>query len=274
MDLSRLHQELLRSPESLGVMSDFWSLRPRLTVHWLSRTDSTNRTLASMVVDGASPGTVVIASQQTAGRGQWGRQWHSPPGGLYLSLALAPHLTLNCSSLYFTLAGTWGVATSLNNLGIPAQVKWPNDIIIRGKKLGGVLAEARTCGSLLETLIVGLGLNCFNTVPPAGVSLNQLVNREQPQEVLGTLEGIAAVALYGLLQGCFFWQTRGDRPFIEAYQAIMAYMGQTFIVNGREARVIGVSTRGNLQLETDDSSTENRHSLEFEPGKFALGYNN
>jgi len=272
VDLSKLHRELLRSPESLGVVSDFWSLRPRFKIHWLPHTDSTNRTLVGMVANGADPGTVVIASRQTAGRGQWGRPWQSPAGGLYLSLALAPAVALERSS-YFTLASSWGLATSLINLGIPAQVKWPNDIIVRGKKLGGVLAEARTSGSLLGTLIVGLGLNCFNSVPPTGVSLEQVMNREHPQKVLESLEGIAAVALYGLLQGYFFWQTRGDRLFIEAYQSIMAHVGQTLIVNGRQARVIGVSAAGNLQLQADDFSEEDQHSLEFEPGKVTLGYN-
>lgn len=272
MDLSRLRQELLRSPKSLGVMSDFWSLRPRFRIHWLPYTDSTNRTLAGMMVDGAGPGTVLIASRQTAGRGQWGRQWQSPPGGLYLSLALVPELAVD-RSFYFTLASVWGVATSLINLGIPVRVKWPNDITIEGKKLGGVLAEARVSGSILETLVIGLGLNCFNSVPPSGVSLEQVVNPEKPQEVLKTLEGIAAVVLYGLLQGYLFWQSRGDRLFIEAYQSIMAHLGQTLIVNGREARVIGVSIRGNLQLQANDPSAEDQDCLEFEPGKLTLGYN-
>lgn len=271
MDLSRLHRELLRSPTSLGVVSDFQSLRPKFIVYWLSHTDSTSRALAAMVADGAASGTVVIAGRQTAGRGQWGRRWQSPPGGLYLSLALVPNLALNRSP-YLTLASAWGVATSLNNLGIPARVKWPNDIIVDGKKLGGILAEVRTSGSLLETVIVGLGLNCFNSVPPTGISLARVMNRQQPQEVLNSLEGIAAVALYGLLQGYFFWQTRGDRSFIEAYQAIMAHVGQTLTVNGRQARVIGVSPAGNLQLQADDSSDEDQQFLEFEPGKVTLGY--
>ncbi len=272
MDLSALHQELLQPPESLGVIPDFWALRPRFQIHWLPQADSTNRALEALIDNGATGGSVVIASTQTAGRGQWGRSWQSPPGGLYVSLALAPDLAID-RCFYFTLASAWGVATSLANLGIPARVKWPNDIVIQGKKLGGVLAQARTSRTLVETVIIGLGLNCFNPVPPTGVSLQQLTNSGKSQEVLKTLEGIAAVALYGLMQGYFFWQTRGDRRFIEAYEAIMAHLGQTLIVNGREARVIGVSTAGNLQLQVSDGPTADQHSLEFEPGKITLGYN-
>lgn len=272
MDLLALHQELLQPPEFLGVIPDFWALRPKFQIHWLPHTDSTNRALEALLDDGATSGTVVIAGTQTAGRGQWDRQWQSPPGGLYISLALAPDLAVN-RCLYFTLASAWGVATSLANLGIPAQVKWPNDIVVQGKKLGGILAQARTSGALVETVIIGLGLNCFNPVPPTGISLQQLTNPGKSQEILKTLEGIAAVVLYGLLQGYFFWQTRGDRLFIEAYEAIMTHLGQPLIVNGREARVIGVSTAGNLQLEASDYPTADRHSLEFEPGKITLGYN-
>ncbi len=276
MDLQKLHQELLQPPEYLGVIRDFWALRPQFQIHWLQETESTNQTLAAMMADGCPSGTVVIAAAQRAGRGQWGRQWQSDPGGLYLSLGLTPSIPPNRSS-YLTLASAWGVATSLANLGVPTRVKWPNDIVVGGKKLGGVLAEARMVGSLVERVIIGLGLNCFNPVPVTGISLQQILDSQNSHKSLQTIEGIAAVVLYGLVQGYFLWQTQGDRAFLAAYQSSMANMGQTIILNGHRAKVIGVSTAGNLQLEPDSwsvpDSTPNSTILEVSPGKVTLGYN-
>lgn len=276
MDLEKLHQELLQPPGDLGVVRDFWRLRPRFQIHWAEEAESTNQTLAAMMGDGSPSGTVVIAATQRSGRGQWGRQWQSRPGGLYLSLGLTPSIPSQRSS-YLTLASAWGVATSLANLGVPARVKWPNDIVVGGKKLGGVLAEARLAGSLVEKVIIGLGLNCFNPVPATGVALQQIVDIHRSPKSLQTLEGIAAVALYGLVQGYFLWQTQGDRAFLAAYESSMANLGQTIILNGHRARVIGVSTSGNLQLEPDGesppNSPPNSNILEVSPGKVTLGYN-
>ncbi|MBU6228641.1 MAG: biotin--[acetyl-CoA-carboxylase] ligase [Cyanobacteria bacterium REEB459] len=275
MDLQRLYQELRQPPEYLGVVRDFWALRPQFQIHWVGETESTNQTLMAMMAGGSPSGTVVIASTQRAGRGQWGRQWQSLPGGLYLSLGLSLSIPSH-RSFYLTLASAWGVATSLANLGVPARVKWPNDIVVGGKKLGGVLAEARLAGPLVEKVIVGLGLNCFNPVPVTGVSLQQVLGAQTCSGSLQTLEGIAAVVLYGLIQGYFLWQTQGDGAFLAAYQSLMTNLGQTVILNGRRATVIGVSTSGNLQLEPDGECLPNSLSdstiLEVSPGKVTLGY--
>lgn len=164
MNLDRLHQALLQPPETLGIMSVYRALRPRFHLHWVDQTDSTNRALAAMMAAGAPAGTVLVATTQTAGHGQWGRQWQSPAGGLYMSLGLKPNLLAHRSP-YLTLASAWGVATSLENLGLPVQVKWPNDLVAQGKKLGGVLAETRIEAGQVQDVVIGLGLNSFNPVP-------------------------------------------------------------------------------------------------------------
>lgn len=278
MNLERLHQALLQPPETLGIMPAYRALRPRFQLHWVNQIDSTNRALAATMATGAPAGTVLIAATQQSGRGQWGRQWQSPLGGLYLSLGLKPELPAHRSP-YLTLASAWGVATSLANLGLPVQVKWPNDLVAQGKKLGGVLAETRLEAGKVRDVVIGLGLNGFNPVPATGVSIQQLIRPELAPTPLNTLEGLAAIALYGLMQGYLHWQNQGDDAFLDAYQARMANLGQAVAVEGQPAEVVGVAPSGNLRVQLTPThahihtDTPAVKTLEIEPGKVTLGYN-
>lgn len=270
MDVTSLDYWLQQPLPSLGVQPSLATVRPRFTVHWVEDIDSTNSALVERMRQGASSGTVLIASRQRAGRGQWGRSWQSPAGGLYLSLGLEADVDRH-RSLYFTLASAWGLATSLNNLGIPVGVKWPNDLVVAGKKLGGILVESRT--GLQSPVVIGLGLNSFNPVPAAGISLRQLICPEQPVGPLNTLEGIAAVALHGLMQGYRFWQTQGDEAFLAAYQAQMTYLGHTVLVQGQPATVQGIAPSGNLRVQFQTPDMGILPERDVRPGEVTLGYN-
>ena len=92
---------------------------------------STNQLLWEQVNGGCPPGTVVLASRQTSGRGQRGHHWLSEPGGLYVSLCATPNLAAQDGS-QLTLASAWGIAVSLREAGIPVSLKWLNDIFFTG----------------------------------------------------------------------------------------------------------------------------------------------
>lgn len=117
----------------------------------LERVDSTNSHLARLLKDGAAPDTVVVAAEQTGGRGQLGRAWYSPPGSLALSLAVSAP---DSASLPFA-AAIAAVEAVRECSGLAAMVRWPNDIIIRGRKAGGVLVEGRAGGPW----VIGFGIN-------------------------------------------------------------------------------------------------------------------
>lgn len=163
------------------------------------------------------------------------------------------------------------MATSLRNLGIPVAVKWPNDLVVQGKKLGGILVDSRT--GMRSLVVIGLGLNSFNPVPATGISLQQLICPEQPANPLNTLEGIAAVALYGLMQGYRFWQTQGDEAFLAAYQTQMAYLGHTVMVQGQPATVQGIAPSGNLRVQFQTPGLDILLERDVRPGEVTLGYN-
>ncbi len=116
--------------------------------------------------DGAPAGTVVLALEQTAGRGRDGRTWHSPPGGLWLALLLRPRATtVGIMSIRAGLV----VADVVDELaGRPlARLKWPNDVLVYDRKLAGVLCEGRWQGETPQWLAIGLGVNVANEIPAA-----------------------------------------------------------------------------------------------------------
>jgi BirA family biotin operon repressor/biotin-[acetyl-CoA-carboxylase] ligase len=126
---------------------------------------STNDEAARMARAGAKHGTVVIAEQQTAGRGRDGRPWASPRGrGLYLSAVVRPPLPL-ADVPPMTLAIGVGLCDAVRAAGVPAALKWPNDMLVGTRKLAGVLVEAQSQGSRLEAVIVGIGINLTSPEP-------------------------------------------------------------------------------------------------------------
>ena len=127
----------------------------------VERATSTTALAQRELQQGRSLPFAVLATQQSAGKGQAGRVWHSPRGGLYLSLVVQPRLRHGLSLLVATLVCEW-----LHEQGIAASCKWPNDILYCGKKLGGVLCEGAMQGEQWRYVIVGIGLN-VNVVPQA-----------------------------------------------------------------------------------------------------------
>lgn len=272
----------------LGVLPELRALRPQFEVHLFDELASTSRTAWELVDQGAGSGTVVIAQQQSAGRGQWGRTWVSGPGGLYLSLVLEPNLAIADAAL-LTLASAWGIAIGLANLGVPIQLKWPNDLVSQGRKVGGILTETRvglpaasvigeyggdnrlTEGeTLIQTAVVGVGLNWANEPPPNGLSLLELLPDHRPAS-LKSLEGLAAIVLRGVLQGYQYWQHRGTSALIDVYCQKFEHLGCRINIDGHLGEVLGVSHQGHLTIGFDvDGQNLSRC---FKPGEITLSYN-
>jgi BirA family biotin operon repressor/biotin-[acetyl-CoA-carboxylase] ligase len=137
-------------------------MTPRL--HYFERVDSTMDLLHQLAADGAEAGTAVLAGEQLGGRGSRGRSWHSPPGGLWLSMLFRPAAPggVEVMSLRVGLV----VAEALDHLvRRPLQLKWPNDLMLGERKVGGILCEARWQGHTLGWVAVGVGMNVRNPVP-------------------------------------------------------------------------------------------------------------
>ncbi len=130
------------------------------TIHYRDTVDSTNIWAKTLAKDGAPDGTLVIAEEQTAGRGRLGRTWASAKGkGLWTSLILRPQIAPSAIAGITVLTAVSMARAIAESTGIQVQVKWPNDLLYEGRKLAGILAELHGEMDRIHFLIVGVGLN-------------------------------------------------------------------------------------------------------------------
>jgi BirA family biotin operon repressor/biotin-[acetyl-CoA-carboxylase] ligase len=153
---------LVEIPDRLGELE----LRPLLNthdlgqvLHWFEEVGSTNDIAKRLADDGAVHGEVVIAEAQTAGRGRRGRAWVSPAGrNLTLSIILRPDLPPSRAP-ELTLVASVALCQAVRQVGVPAGIKWPNDLLSRGRKLAGVLTELAADPDRVQWVVLGIGVN-------------------------------------------------------------------------------------------------------------------
>lgn len=255
-------------------------------IHLFDQLESTNKTLWQLINRGAATGTVAIANQQTSGRGQWGRQWNSPQGGLYLSVALAPNLPVS-KSFQLTLATVWGIATALRAYHLPVLIKWPNDLILNQRKLGGILTETKIQSETVTKAVVGVGINWENSVPETGINLKSYQTEHDLQSI-ESLEMLAAITLNGIASGTQLILSEGVEKLLSGYLALLANLGQTVEVEGRPGVITGVTATGDLRVKLEPQTNPPTNSSRIvrrspqakvsqseifvKPGTIRLGY--
>lgn len=152
---------------------------------------STNDAAKSLAQAGAPQGTLVVAGGQTGGRGRFGRAWSSPAGGMYASFVLRPALP-PAAVAPLSLAVALGVARALEALGVPARLKWPNDVHADGRKLGGILLEMAAEAERVEWIVAGIGVNVDDPSQEGSSWAREFVDVRCPDIAAAVLDGVAA----------------------------------------------------------------------------------
>ncbi|MFN2586789.1 MAG: biotin--[acetyl-CoA-carboxylase] ligase [Actinomycetota bacterium] len=182
---------------------------------------STNDDALEWAAAGAPEGAVVAADRQTKGRGRWSRGWHSPPGrSISLSVVLRPDEAR--AALLTTVLGV-AVADALEaEAGITCGIKWPNDVVVDGRKVAGVLVESRSTGAGIEAAVAGVGVN---------VSWSP---DEMPAEIRGGATSLAAAGAGALPRGPLI--ARMLASIEEWYRRAETVEGRADVVSAAEAR--------------------------------------
>ena len=230
---------------------------------------STNEKLAQLIAEENSPsGTIVIAKQQTAGRGQLGRKWESDEGGLYLSLAIAPDL-LARDVHQLTIGIVWGIAHQLRQQGLPVSIKWPNDLMLAERKLGGILTETRIAKGKIQHAIVGVGINYANSVEGKAINLAPS-NNYQPNYLNFSIEMLTSCIIRGIISGYKRCTPATIDSLLLDYLELLNARGRSVMVNGKLGTVLGISPQGELRIGFA-TATEIIETC-LTPGTFTLGY--
>jgi BirA family biotin operon repressor/biotin-[acetyl-CoA-carboxylase] ligase len=216
---------------------------------------STNDEALAWAATGAPDVSVVIADEQTQGRGRLNRKWFTPKGsGLAFSLILRPSVFADLRPHLSRTVGlaALSIAESCSKLGLAPRIKWPNDILLNGKKTAGILIENVWSGDDVDSLVIGMGINVYKaSVPPAEIlhfpatSLEDELGKEPParEEIV-----------FDILNAFLRWRERvGTDELIHAWEEILAFRGEQVQVQaGGESQttgeLIGLESDGSLSL--------------------------
>lgn len=224
--------------------------------------DSTNKKAKELAEAGCPHGTLVTADGQEAGVGRRGRSWSSESGqGVYMSLVLKPELEADKASM-LTLVAALAVAKAIYALTKDCDVipfiKWPNDIVIRGKKVCGILTEMTMKDNTINHIIVGIGVNVHNTEFPEEIahmasSLELEIGHGVARERLTELILLEFEKYYAL-----FMQEQDLSLLLEEYQQMSANKGRKVTVldpNGQyEGTARGITNTGALIVDTPEGT--------------------
>jgi BirA family transcriptional regulator, biotin operon repressor / biotin---[acetyl-CoA-carboxylase] ligase len=224
-------------------------------VHAFDTIDSTNVYARNLAANGAGEGTVVVAEVQTAGKGRLGRKWVSAPGeSLTFSLLIRPVIPPERASL-LPLAVAVGVAHGVNQAtGLPVCCKWPNDLLLGGKKVAGILMESALGARGLQYVVAGIGINVNQTVfapelHPRATSL--ALQAGHPFERLDLFRQI----LECLERDYEAFAAGGFDNVLAAWLELAPIIGTHVTADQQgeriSGRVTGLSPEGGLQLQSD-----------------------
>ncbi|MGD8554283.1 MAG: biotin--[acetyl-CoA-carboxylase] ligase [Anaerolineales bacterium] len=213
---------------------------------------STNQRAAELAAAGCPHGTLVVADEQTAGRGRGAKRWWTTAGsGLALSLVLRPISLAPPEARALTALGTMAVVEAFEGLGVEAMIKWPNDVLVDERKVAGILVETSWLGEEVDHVVLGIGINVRPETVPQDVPL------DYPATYLEAAVGdrvSRAPLLRSVLEGVARWwpELSGD-AFREAWERRLAFRGEQVEVEvaGRivPGKLLGLTPDGMLLLE-------------------------
>lgn len=227
-------------------------------LHFYQEVHSTNDTAFSLGMHNAAEGTAVIADSQTGGKGRLQRRWHSPPGdNLYTSVILKPEFETFRASQIPLMAGV-AVARALDHYCSGITLKWPNDVMIRGKKVCGILSQAKLSANKINFIVLGIGINVNmdthrfpeeirNIATSLAIETGAIISR---QELI--------ISLYENLEKCYKQLLqKGFIPVRQEWLRLAPMIGRqmkiVFKNEAIEGTAVGLDDNGSLILMTAEN---------------------
>jgi BirA family biotin operon repressor/biotin-[acetyl-CoA-carboxylase] ligase len=256
-----LGYQLLGLPDRLLPFEVAQGLHTRFIgkkIYYFESTSSTMDIALKLGLDNAAEGSLVLAEAQTKGRGRLSRQWYSPKyKGIYLSLLLKPKFILSETPL-LTLLSAVSICEAIKEVaGLGCRIKWPNDIFLGNKKLGGILMELNAEADQIRFVVIGIGLNVNNendNLPQQATSLKDYAKKEINrivllQEILRRLE-----SNYLLLE------SKGGTPIIQKWRTFNLTLGKKVKIVSQhrhiEGQAVDIAGDGSLLVKKDSGAIE------------------
>jgi BirA family transcriptional regulator, biotin operon repressor / biotin---[acetyl-CoA-carboxylase] ligase len=229
-------------------------------IYYLQRCSSTMDIAMQLASDNPSEGTIILAESQTKGRGRLGRHWVSPRyKGIYFSLMLKPKIPPSQAAVLTLLAAVSICEAVKAATGITCSIKWPNDILVNNKKLGGILTELEAELDRVNFVIIGIGINVNNEpgeLLRGAVSLKSLSNSQKKVDRLELLREI----LRKIESNYFLFQEKKAAAILEKWKSYSLTLGQRVKISSSRAQVQGravaIDIDGGLLVEKDSGGLQ------------------
>lgn len=257
----------------MGIRPNFFmedSLRESLAdlplgeIRYYDRIGSTNDEALGWASEGAADLSLVVANEQTHGRGRLERQWFTArDSALAFSLILRPEPVEKAQPSLLTGLLALALVDSLRPLGLSINIKWPNDVLVDGKKIAGVLVESTWTGEQPDAFVLGMGVNVTSaSVPPThkllypATSIVSASGRRIERQAL----------LHDILQRVLFWRpSLHTTNFLKTWESHLAFQGEQVCVESENqamlhGTLLGLDREGRLKLQNEHGETMTIHS--------------
>lgn len=227
-----LGYRLVSIPDSLIPGELRWKLKAKIiakAVLSYKKIDSTNDSAYALAEKGIAEGTIVISEEQTKGKGRHGRRWESPAkSGIYMSCVLRPSMALN-EIPRITLLAAVAVAKAIRrSTGLEAMIKWPNDILINGRKVCGILTELKAEQDSVDFIILGIGINVNTPIadlPKGASSLREELGLLAKSQRISRVD-FAKSIFESLDEEYLRLRAKGFKPIMEEWRSMSALPGR------------------------------------------------
>lgn len=238
------------------------------TVHYLDSVTSTNDEAKALAKEGAAEGLVVVAEEQVKGRGRRGRSWASPPYvGVWSSTVLRPIISPQDAPKVALVAALAAVCAVEEAADLEALVKWPNDVLVNGKKVAGILVEMEAELDAVRFLVIGIGINAnlpIEAIPEEARERASTLVRERGQKIDRAL--LLGRLLTHLERFYLTWQVRGFSPILREVRERTAYLGRDVKVvehgDSWVGEAVSIAPDGSLLVRAPDGKVRSVYAAE------------
>ncbi|MGM7721946.1 biotin--[acetyl-CoA-carboxylase] ligase [Metabacillus sp. Hm71] len=269
----RLGYRITKKPDKISSNEIQLGLKTELmgrNIHFEETVTSTQKIAQSLANEGAPEGTIVVADQQTSGRGRMSRVWYSPSGtGIWMSMIIRPKIPINRTP-QLTLLTAVAIVQAIEELTpLKPDIKWPNDILLNGKKIVGILTELQAEADQVHSVIIGTGINVNQTKEDFPEELQNVATSIKVetgsdweraqfiQTILLKFEGLYSLFL-----------SQGFKPIKLLWESYAISLQKTIIARTLkgtiEGKAIGIDDDGVLIIEKNDQSIERIYSADIE----------
>jgi BirA family transcriptional regulator, biotin operon repressor / biotin---[acetyl-CoA-carboxylase] ligase len=264
---------IVKTPERVSADEIRLGLKTKFlgqSIHYENTVDSTQRVAHRLAYDQSLEGTVVVAEEQTLGRGRMERKWYSPKyTGIWMSIILRPKIPLP-KAPQLTLIAAVAVVQAIEELTeLTPQIKWPNDILINGKKMTGILTELQAEADQINSVIIGMGINVNQKLEDFPIELREIATSLAiEQGVYFSRSAIIRSVLTHLEKLYILYLEKGFFPIKILWESYAISIGKTIkartLSNVIEGKALGITDDGILKIEDHSGEIHYIYSADIE----------